>query len=93
MKALELYHELRKSRQNYEVAEKLICYGAVDAYVQAPTEKEYEVIAQVCMNTYLKVDECDLIKLADIVSEKYANSDFDLEQLKKMSKWDVLELM
>ena len=93
MNTLEFYKELRKTEDKYTLAYYLICYNSVDAYIDNPTDEEFETIAENCVNVYMKADDCDLGKLADIVSMKYSEGDFTLEELDDMSKWDILDMI
>ena len=95
MNELELYKKIKKEYRYglYGLIYKHICYLSVDAYISDATDEEYEVIANACINAYLKDDECDLIELADCVCEKYSRNLIDLDNLKTMSKWEIIELL
>lgn len=92
MNELELYRKIKKEYR-YSFIYKHICYLSVDAYISNATDEEYNVIANACINAYLKDDECDLMKLADCVCEKYAKKIINLEDIKTMSKWEIIELL
>ncbi len=93
IQALERYKNLKQDKAIHDILYKMICYSAVDAYIEEPADLVYKTIADNCIKAFLKADECDLIKLADIISFKYSKNELTLDMLNKMSNWDILGLM
>lgn len=92
MKAIEYYRNLKQEAERYTILYQLFCFASIDAFVDNPTEEEYEILSEGIINAYLQIDDCDLGKLADCIAEKYAKEKFTLEEFKRMSKWEVLDL-
>lgn len=92
MKALKYYKHLKQEPRRYTILYKLFCFASIDAFVEEPTDEEYEILSEGIIDAYLQLDDCDLGKLADCVTEKYANREFTLAQFSNMSKWEVLDL-
>lgn len=92
MKAIEYYNILNQETDKYTILYQLFCFSSIDAFVDNPTEEEYEILSGGIINAYLQTDDCDLGKLADSIAEKYANKKFTLNEFNRMSKWEVLDL-
>ena len=94
MKVLKLYRKLKFEEKDIITAWKLLCYRSIDTYIENASDKEYEVISEVCINAYMKTDDiCDLSRLADCVSEKYVKNKLSINDLQNLSKWDILGFM
>lgn len=90
---LKLHKRLRNDSDYFKTIYKLICYSSIDSFVENATDKEYEIITERCISIYLKVDECDLIKLADEIAYQYANHSFTLENLNEMNDLEIIALL
>ena len=92
MTTLELYKEMNEKYASvFTIATKCLMYKSVEAFIDEPTDEEYETIANVCCNAFMKDENCNLVKLADRVSEAYSNGEFTLEELKEMSRWTIIK--
>lgn len=90
--SLELYQEI-KQQHDTRCIYKLVCYWSIDCFVGNPTEDEYKVISNKCIEIFLELDECDLIKLADLVSFKYSVGELTLEDLVSLTDDEILKLI
>lgn len=90
-KALNIYRQLKENHENYSVTDLMMCFSCIDAFVENPTEEEYEVLSDTSCWLYSKLDDVQLETIADSLSKEYANKAFTLEELKDMDRWEVLE--
>ena len=90
--SLFIHKIMKKEKKEYRIPYELICYNSVDAFIKNASDKEYEIIAEKCIDVYLSVDECDLVKLSDVISEKYSLKEFNLNELKEMGKYEILNI-
>lgn len=94
MTSLEIYKEMKEKCSNpsvFEIAAKILIYKSVEAFIENPTDEEYEIIAQECYHAFMKTEYCDLVKFSDHVSEAYKNKEITLEELEEMDYGDILE--
>ena len=90
--AIDLYRYLKQTSRQYDIAYRLLCYASIDAYIVNPKTEVYEIIADRCIEAYLKAEECDLVRLADGVCRRYAEDKLTLDEIAGMSKWELLML-
>lgn len=97
MDKLNIYKMLKSNKDMkglnvYELGCALIGFTSIENYIENPTDEEYNVIFHKCYEAYMKAEESNLSRLIDGVVEKYSNHEFTLEELKNMSKWDILNM-
>lgn len=91
--SLELYKEFTsKTIQAYEYGLALQAYSSIDEIIENPTDEEFETIFSVCYEAYMKSEDSEWLRLIDGVTKKYSENEFTLEELKKMSKYDIYDL-
>ena len=92
MNYLDTYKLLKEEHKDYELACALIIYNAVDCYVSHPTVEEYQVICNKVYDAFLHSEDYGLEEIANGVAEKYGKHDVTLDEIKVMSKWNILEM-
>ena len=92
-KDFALYEHLKGTNANYKTPYYLVCFGCIDAFVDNPTREEYEVIADICYELYLKLDDVNLENIADSIAKNYADRRFTLQELKKMDRWQICQFI
>ena len=64
MKAIEYYRNLKQETERYTILYQLFCFASIDAFVDNPTEEEYEIFkaqgfdeywANLMANTFMKI--------------------------------------
>ena len=92
--ALDIYKELHSQTDRvWEIAIKMSMYNSIDAFIDSPTDAEYNVISDVCYRAYMKVDEIDFIRLTDRVAEEYSLGNITLDYLREVSPYKLLDEM
>ena len=93
MTLLEFYKNISSDFEAWKVAIAFTVFNSVDCFVENPTEEEYTTIYNVCYKAYMKAEDANLAKIADRVSEMYAEDEITLEELKNKSVWQILDLI
>ena len=91
-KALNQFKEIKNENYHFMLPCYLLCFNSVESFIDMPTDEEYMTIAIVSYNIWLDidVDGYDLVYIADKISELYANSMINLEQIKEINSIEIL---
>jgi hypothetical protein len=77
----------------WQIACYALIYNSVESFVDNPTDEEYEVIKDACYRAWMKVEDVDLIKLADKIAEEYSLSNITLDYLRNVGSYELLDEM
>ena len=87
MEALKKFKELKL---DYEDVCKMIMFYEIEAFLDEPTDDEYNIIADRCYDIFMKYENVAIAQFVGNVAMAYANNDISLEQLKTISKRELV---
>lgn len=70
----------------------LAAYGIIRSSIANPTDEEYETIAKVCIDAYLKADlSNNIIEVLENAADAYAYKKITLAELKELTPCELLD--
>lgn len=83
---------LLNSSCQYSLPQKCIGYNELAAYIEEPTDEEYNIIVESCYDAYLSSDYVSMDKLVTAVTTAYIDHQITLEEIQSMDRYDLANM-